>query len=161
MPEPKPPETPPPAEAPAAPGQRLDPYRAYLFKMVIDGLNEAHFTQCTGLGVKVHPIRYREGGEARIVHQLSGPVEYAEITLRYGLFQSPEIWAWLMSAVQGTPQRKHVSIVMLGPGGIGDGVRWDLMEAWPCAWRGAPLDALGREVAIESLTLVYESIART
>ena len=38
-------------------------------------------------------------------------------------------------------------------------LRWDLINAWPSEWRGAPLDALGREVAIESLTLVFETLA--
>jgi phage tail-like protein len=146
--------------AAAAPGARFDPFRAYNFKLLIDGVNEGHFTQCSGLEVRVNPLRYREGGEAQIVHQLAGPVEYAEVTLRYGLTTSPELWAWFQKSVTGAPEPKNVSVVMLGPGGIGEKLRWNLNAAWPCAWRGAPLDALGREIAIESLTLVFESVNR-
>ncbi len=157
----KPAETPPAdPNAPAGPGQRFDPFRAYNFKLQIDGINEAHFTQCSGIGVKVNAIRYREGGEAQIVHQLVGPVEYAEVTLKYGLSISPDLWNWFQKSVEGTPDPKHVSIVMLGPGGVGERLRWNLNDAWPSEWRGAPLDALGREIAIESLTLVYESVTR-
>ena len=39
-------------------------------------------------------------------------------------------------------------------------MRWDLINAWPSAWRGAALDALSHEVAIESLTIVFESLNR-
>ena len=56
--------------------------------------------------------------------------------------------------------RRNVSILMLGTDGITEVLRWDLINAWPSEWRGAPLDALAREVAIESVTLVYESLAR-
>lgn len=162
MPEAKAADAPPKNQASggAGPGQRVDPYRGYNFSLIIDGVSEGHFTECSGLGAKVAPIRYREGGNAQIVHQLVGPVEYAEVTLRYGLTNSPELWAWFMSAVHGTPQRKNVSIVMLTAGGIGEGLRWNLNDAWPTEWRGAPLDALGKEIAIETLALVYESLTR-
>ena len=40
------------------------------------------------------------------------------------------------------------------------GLQWNLAQAWPCEWRGAELDALGREAAIESLTLAYDTLER-
>lgn len=162
MPDAKPAQTP-PSDQPggAQPGGRVNPYRAYNFTLIIDGVNEGHFTQCTGMGARITPIRYREGGDSQIVHQLAGPVEYGELTLRYGLTDAPALWDWLMASLAGTPERKNVSLAMLGPGGTGERLRWDLIDAWPCEWRGAPLDALGREIAIESLTLVYEGIKRS
>ena len=66
-----------------------------------------------------------------------------------------------MSAVKGKVERKDVHIVMLDADGVGEKMRWSLGKAWPSAWRAAPLDALGRDVAIEELTLVYESIDRS
>ena len=45
-----------------AAGAVTDPYRAFNFKLEIRGVIEGHFTECSGLGVRVHPIRYREGG---------------------------------------------------------------------------------------------------
>ena len=160
MPEAKPAETPPAQPQDKGPGARVEPYRAYNFNLIIEGVGEGHFTSCSGLGFKVTPIRYREGGSAQVVHQLAGPVEYSEVTLRYGLTDSMALWDWLLASLAGTPDRKHVSLAMLGPGGTGERMRWDLIDAWPCEWRGAPLDALGREIAIETLTLVYEGIER-
>jgi phage tail-like protein len=149
-----------PAQNPAQPGTWTDPYRSYNFKLEIMGVTEGHFTECTGLGVKVEAISYREGGMSQAVHRLPGRVEYSDITLRYGLTTSRELWDWLLSAVQGNVQRKNVSIVMLGSDGVQEVIRWNLINAWLSEWRGASLEALGNEVAIESLTLVYETLER-
>jgi len=62
--------------------------------------------------------------------------------------------------LNGQVQRKNVSVVMLGPDGTTEALRWNLLDAWPAEWRGAHLDALGNEIAIESITLVFESLNR-
>ena len=147
-------------ESGAQPGVFVDPYRAYNFKLSIQDVVEGHFTECTGLGVNINVIRYREGGMSSVVHCIPGPVEYGDVTLRYGLSASRELWEWLMSAVQGYVVRKHISILVVDNDGFTELVRWDLFDAWPASWRGAPLDAQSREVAIESLTLVYDSLDR-
>jgi phage tail-like protein len=49
---------------------------------------------------------------------------------------------------------------MLDSTGQTEVMRWNLTNAWPARWRGAPLDALNREIAIETLTLVFETIER-
>lgn len=144
----------------AAPGVFKDPYGAYNFKLVIQGVTEGHFTQCTGLGVRVEAIKYREGGTSQVVHRLPGRVEYADVTLRYGLTSSKELYLWVDSAVRGAVQRRNVSIILLGQDGVTEAVRFNLLNAWPASWVGAPLDALGHEVAIEELTLVYETLER-
>lgn len=150
-----------PAETPSqAPGTFKDPYGAYNFKLVIQGVTEGHFTQCSGLGVRVEAIKYREGGTSQVVHRLPGRVEYPDLTLRYGLTQSRELWLWLDSAMKGAVQRRNVSIVVLDQDGVTEAVRFNLINAWPSGWIGAVLDALSNEVAIEELTLVYETLER-
>lgn len=145
--------------APSPTGSQ-DPYRSYNFKLVIQGVAEGHFTECTGLGVRVNAIRYREGGAAQVVRRLPGQVEYGDVVLRYGLTASRQLWDWMMTAVKGTVERKNVSVLMLDVDGTTEVMRWDLVNAWPSEWRGAPLDALGQEAAIESLTLVFETLDR-
>ena len=143
----------------AQPGAWTDPYRAYNFKLVIQGVTVGHFVECTGLGVRIHAIRYQEGG-ANIAHRIPGPIEYDDVTLRYGLTSSTDLWKWFMTGVEGRVERRNASIVMLDSDDVTEVLRWDLINAWPSEWRGAPLDALAREVAIESMTLVYESLQR-
>lgn len=150
----------PTSQSGAQPGTVAEPYRAYNFKLIVQGITEGHFTECSGLGMRVDVIRYREGGTSQVVHCIPGPVEYADISLRYGLTASQELFDWFMSAVNGRVQRKNVSIVMLDSSGVSETMRWDLFNAWPSEWRGAVLNAIDREVAIESLTLVFETLQR-
>lgn len=137
-----------------------DPFRAYNWKLVSNGITEAHFTECIGLGVEVEVIRYREAGSNQSVLALPGPPTYRDVTLRYGMTNSRELFDWMMTAVNGAVQRQNVSIVMLDTEGVTEVFRWNLTNAWPRKWEAHPLDALSRDVAIESLTLVFEGLER-
>ena len=138
----------------------VDPFRGYNFKLEIQGITEAHFTEVGGMEVKVNPIAYREGGNSQVVHHVPGYTEYGAITLRYGLTKSKELWDWFMSGVKGKVQRRNISIVLLDSDGTTEVIRWNLVNAWASHWRGAMLNALDQEIAIESLTLVCETIER-
>lgn len=150
----------PPAQPAQQAGTFTDPYRAYNFKLEIQGVTQGHFVDMSGLSVKVQSIKYREGGNNQVVHSLAGPVEYGDVTLHYGLTSSRELWDWLMTAVRGRVERKNVSILMLDSEGTAEVMRWNLIGAWPSQWQGTRLDAIGREIAIEALTLVFETLER-
>jgi phage tail-like protein len=144
----------------AQPGNLVDPYRAYNFKLLINNVTEGHFTEVTGLGVKVDRISYREAGNNSVVRAIPGRVTYSAVTLRYGLTMSSELWEWLITAVEGRVSRRNVSIVMLEPTGATEVMRWNLINAWPEEWYGAPLDAMSRDLAIETLVLAHEGLQR-
>jgi phage tail-like protein len=148
------------AEQTAKTGVWVDPYRGYNFKLEIQQVTEGHFAECSGLGVRLSVISYREGGNSQVMHRIPGPVEYADITLRCGLTKSLELWEWFLKAVQGKVERRNVSIVMLESDGVTEALRWNLINAWPSEWQGPPLNASGSELAIESINLVFESIER-
>ena len=82
------------------------------------------------------------------------------MTLRYGLTSSTRLWDWFTAVLDGRAERMNVSIILLDNEGKGEVMRWNLLDAWPSEWRGAPLDALGQEVAVESLTLVFNTLER-
>jgi phage tail-like protein len=144
----------------AQPGNWVDPFRAYNFKLLINNVTEGHFTEVSGLGVQIERISYREAGNNAIVRAIPGRVTYSSVTLRYGLTASAELWNWLMTAVQGQINRRNVSVVMLDSAGATEVMRWNLINAWPQEWLGAPLDAMSRELAIESLVLAHEGLQR-
>ena len=149
------------AAQPATPANAyVDPYRAYNFKLEIQGITEAHFTEVSNMEVKITPIAYREAGDSQVVHYVPGQTEYGAITLRYGLTSSRALWDWFMTAVKGNVQRKNCSIIVLAADGKTEVLRWNLINAWAAQWRGAILNALDQEVAIESLTLVCETFER-
>ena len=144
----------------AQPGNWVDPLRAYNFKLLVNNVTEGHFTEVTGLGVQVERISYREAGNNAVVRAIPGRVTYASVTLRYGLTTSNDLWDWLLSAVEGRVSRRNVSVVMLDSAGASEVLRWNLINAWPQEWYGAPLDAMSRELAIETLVLAHEGLHR-
>jgi phage tail-like protein len=148
-----------PAPQPAG-GVYIDPYRAFNFKMEVQGVTEGHFTEVSGLEARVVPISYREAGNSQVVHYVPGRTEYGSIVLRYGLTRSRELYDWFMTGVKGAVQRKNISIVLLDADGTTEVMRWNLVNAWVTQWRGALLDAQSQELAIESLTLVCETLDR-
>jgi phage tail-like protein len=145
-------------ESGATPGVVEEPFRAYSFKLIIQGVTEGHFTQCSGLAVRVDTIRYREGGGT--MHWLGGLPDYSPVTLKYGVTRSRELWDWINSSVNGKVQRRAVHIVMLDADGITEKQRYTLGRAFASAWSAAPLDTLTSLVAIESLEIVYETLDR-
>ncbi|HEY8186888.1 MAG TPA: phage tail protein [Pyrinomonadaceae bacterium] len=144
----------------AATGTYIDPFRAFNFKLEIGGITEGHFTEVTGLGARVTPISYREAGNSQVVHYVPGRVEYSEVTLRYGVTRSRELFDWFKTGVVGHVQRKNLSIILFDADATTEVMRWNLVNAWATEWRGSILDAHNQEVAIESLTLVCESLDR-
>jgi len=142
------------------PGNRIDPYRAYDFKLDINGITEGHFTECVGMGVDVETIEYREAGQGQLVRQLPGQVNYQDITLKFGLTSSAAIWDWFMLVVEGKVERKNVSIIQMGPDHATEVMRWDLEQAWPKSWKAPSYNALSNEAAIETITLTYEFLSR-
>ena len=146
--------------APAQTGAWTDPYRAYNFKLEIQGVTEGHFTECSGLGVKVDVISYREGGNSQVIHRLPGQVSYADVTLRYGLTNSRQLWEWFLTSMRGKVERRNISIVLVDSDGVTEAMRWNLINAWVSEWRGAVLNASTHEVAIEAVTIVFETLER-
>lgn len=142
------------------PGNVTDPFRTYNFRISLGGeRNSCFFTECEGLGVKVEAIPYREGGAGHLTRYVPGRVEYAQVTLRFGVTQSALLWNWMQASIEGKVERENISIVMVNADGS-DGFHWNLSRAWPTEWRAARLDALSQGIAIESLTLAYEELER-
>lgn len=141
-------------------GNYVDPYAAYNFRMEVGKEVAGYFTECSGLGARVEALQWRAGDSGRRVHRLPGRLEYADVTLRYGLTASTHLWDWFTQVMQGKSDRRNVSIILLDNQDQ-EALRWNLYDAWPIEWLGAPLDALGKEVAVESMTLVYESLDRS
>jgi len=140
----------------------VDPFRAYNWRLEIGGAAQAYFTACSGLGITVDVIKYREAGNRQIVRTIPGQINYEPITLYYGLTPSREIFDWMMAGVEGRPDRRHASIIVLNSEGGEEATapRWNLEDAWVAAWRGSQLNAMSLELAIESVTLVFDRLTR-
>ena len=68
-----------------ATGQRTDPYRSFNFRIEIDGVTLASFSEVTGLTADGDAVPYREGyDKANSVRQLTGLRKYPTIVLKHG-----------------------------------------------------------------------------
>lgn len=138
-----------------------DPYRGYNFKLRIGNFDQGHFTECSGLSVKTEVISYREAGSNQVLRHIPGPMEYSAVTLKYGLTDSKELYDWMMKVAEGNVERRNVTISLLDSQGKDVVMNWELHDAWPSEWQSAALNALDKGIAIESLTLVFDTMKRT
>jgi phage tail-like protein len=140
--------------------ERQDPYRNFYFKVEIDGIQQAGFTDCSGIGSTTDPIEYREGGMTKSVIKLPGITKFNNLTLKWGMSVSRDLYDWYNDIVGGKITRKHGSVVIYDIDGVTERVRWNFYNAWPTKWEGPALTGKGNDVAIETLELAVETIER-
>lgn len=140
-----------------APAQRHDPYKAFNFRVEIDGIARAAFSEVGGLDSETAVIEYRVGGEPNTVRKLPGLTKYANIVLRRGITQDAELWNWRLTVVQGNVDRRNGSIILLDDDGT-EVVRWNFFHGWIAKWEGPALSSKGNEVAIETVEIAHEGL---
>ena len=140
---------------------RTDPLRNFRFRLEIDGIQLASFSDVAIGETTTEAIDYREGMDPMHVRKLSGLTKYGNITLKRGVTDSLEIFNWHKQIVAGQIQanRKQVAIVAIDEAGA-DRARFVVSEAWPTKYDPSDLNAKGNEVFIELLELVNEGIER-
>jgi phage tail-like protein len=93
------------------------------------------------------------------VRKLPGKATYPDITLKWGITDSRELYDWHKAALVGTIERKDGSVILLDDVGE-EKVRWNFFTAWPSKYDAPDLTAKGNDVAIETLTLSCERMER-
>ena len=146
-----------------ATGDRKDPYRGFNFKLEIDGITRAGFRECSGLDATTDPVDYREGiDKGNIARKLTGLNKHSNITLKWGVTDDHSLWDWRKLAIDGKSKemRKHGSIVLIDETGDGEKVRWNFVNGWATKWTGPTFNATSNDVAIETLEIVHEGLAK-
>jgi phage tail-like protein len=138
---------------------RVDPYRNFNFLVEIQGITQAGFTDCSGFNASNDPIEYREGGHVTSPRKLPGMTKYSNITLKWGLTDSRELYDWFRDVVNGKIDRRNGSIIVRDLDGTVK-VRWDFYDAWPTKFDHPDFSAKSNEVAIETLELAVERFER-
>ena len=140
---------------------RKDPLRNARFKLEIQGIVQAGFSDCSGFDSSTDPVEYREGDEPATFRKLPGLTKYGNVTLKWGVTDSKEIWDWRKEVVDGKMKnaRRNGSIIMLDEDGE-EKVRWNFLNGWPTKFDPADLNAKGNEVAIDTLEITHEGLDR-
>jgi len=138
---------------------RRDPLRNLRFRLEIDGIQQAGFSEVSGFDSSTDAVDYREGNEPTHVRKLPGLTKYGNLTLKWGATDSLELSTWRQQIVDGEIVRKNVAIVVIDEAG-NDKARFEILDAWPTKYDPIKLNAKGNEVAIETLELVNEGVKR-
>lgn len=124
------------------------------FKVAIDSITVADFTEAVGLDLRAEVLEYREGGVNERTHKIAGQNRFTRITLARGSTDSLELFQWIQRAMQGTVERKNGAILACNQAGEVVS-RYEFKDAWPCAYEGPNFSGERTEVAIERLTLAH------
>ncbi len=140
-----------------ATGQRIDPYAQFNFRVEIDGVTVAGFSEIGGLTTEQDVIDYREGSEPPTVRKLPGLSKYTNIQCKRGFTKDVQLWNWRKTTIDGLTERRSGSIILRNEAGE-DVLRWNFREGWISKWEGPTLNATTNEVAIESLEICHEGL---
>ncbi len=140
---------------------QTDPYRNFRFRVEIDGVTQAGFNEVSFGDTSTEMAEYREGTDPPHNRKLSGQNKYGNITLKWGLTDSTELYDWYTKVVEkgAAGNRKNIGLILIDEAGD-DKARWDIENAWPNKYDPADFSAKGNDIAIESLDIVLETYKR-
>jgi phage tail-like protein len=143
---------------------RIDPLRNFRYRLEIDSITQANFSEVAIGETTIDAVDYREGTDPPHVRKLSGLTKYGNITLKWGLIvgaNALDLYKWHADVASGQvkDKRKKVVIVVQDEAGA-DAARFVVSDAWPVKYDPSDLNAKGSEVMIETLELVNEGIER-
>ncbi|MGG1635310.1 phage tail protein [Paenibacillus sp. FSL A5-0031] len=142
------------------PGDRIDPYRNFRFRVEVEGLEQAGFSEVSGFEATFDVVEYREGNEVITPRKLPGLIKYGNISLKWGTTESMELYDWLQECAEGTIERKTITIIALDEEGE-DVATWQVIEAWPVKYTAPTFNGTGNDIALELIEFAHEGLTRT
>jgi phage tail-like protein len=137
---------------------RLEPFRTFNFRLEIDDLPVAAFSDASGMTSEGDVVDYRTGVDIPLTtRKLPGLRKYGPITLKRGMLHDSSLWDWYRNIAIGLKDRRNGSVILMDEE-RNDVLRWNFEAAWPNKIEGPTLNAAGNEVAVESVELIVEDI---
>lgn len=140
---------------------RRDPYTNARFRLQINGIEQGAFVECAIGDTTSDPIEYRVGTDPGHMRKQPGLTKYGNITLKWGMTDSQELWDWRKKVIDGKIEeaRKNGSIIILDEEG-NSAIQWDFLNGWPSKYDPADLNAKGNDIAIGTLEIAHEGLRR-
>ena len=142
-------------------GGRRDPYKNFRYLVEIDSIVQAGFSEATIPDSTSDVIEYREGSEPSILRKLPGLTKYSNLTLKWGITDSMELYEWRKLVEQGKMKdaRRNMAVLLMDEEG-NPAARWEFGDAWPSKYDAPDLTAEGNDVAVETLEIAFETMER-
>lgn len=148
---------------------RYDPYRTFLFQVIIDGRPVAGLKKMSVLKRTTEAIKWRTAGDPTHERIMPGGTSFEPITLEQGLTHDPvfENWANLVNNIQGNAAmslknyRKDIVLNVLNMQG-NVAISYKVYRAWVSEYHALPDFDAGtmNAVGIQSITLQHEGWER-
>ncbi|GAB4191921.1 MAG: phage tail protein [Wenzhouxiangellaceae bacterium] len=148
---------------------RYDPYRTFMFQVVIDGTPVAGLRKMSVLKKTTEPVKWRAAGDPAHERVMPGGTTYEPVTLEQGLTHDPvfENWASLVNSIKGNAAmslrnyRKDIVINVLNLQGA-VAISYKLNRAWVSEYQALPEFDAGamNAVGIQIITLQHEGWER-
>ncbi len=136
------------------------PFKKYNYEVTIDGKVAGGFSEVSAFDISTDPIEYREGNfPVNTAGKQPGLMKYGNITLKWGMTASMELYNWMKEVEGGTIKRKTV-VISLHDDLQKEIAKWTVISAWPAKYTVPDFNATGNEVAIETLELAHEGVTR-
>lgn len=134
-------------------------YDQFLFRIEIDGVTYAGFSECSDLKIVVNSITHREGGTP-MPHKSPGLVDVPDITLSRGATDDRDLWSWMSEVIdtasgRGAPDplyRRNFDLLQLDRNQT-ILERYRVFGAWPKEFNAGKRAADADEKVIESVVL--------
>src|SRR5436309_815484 len=80
---------------------RRDPLRNFRFRVEIDGIAAASFSEVVIGAAHIQVIEYREGADPTYVRKLPGLTRFDNVTLKRGVTESLDLYNWFIEVARG------------------------------------------------------------
>ena len=148
---------------------RYDPYRTFMFQVVIDGQAVAGLKKMGLLKKSTEVVKWRSAGDQAHERIMPGGTSFEAVTLEQGLTHDPvfENWANLVNNIQGNAAmslknyRKDLVLNVLNLQGQ-IAISYKLYRAWVSEFQALPEFDAGtmNAVGIQTITLQHEGWER-
>jgi phage tail-like protein len=127
------------------------------FYVEIGGINQAVFSEASGLSMEMVLEDVEEGGHNEFVHRLPGRCKVGNLILKRGLTKSNDFIKWSFEVATGFVKTQNVSVVLYRIDGTEE-MRWELIEAFPVKWSGPQFKADDNSTAIETVEFSHRGL---
>ncbi len=140
---------------------RTDPLRSFNFRIEIDKMTVASFSEVSGLTAEGDAVDYREGKDSvNSVRKLVGLRKYGVITLKRGYTpKDSSMWDWFSAVATGAANARRSGTIVLRDETQADVLFFNFVNGFLNKIEGAHMMASGNEVAIESAEIIHEGLS--
>ena len=141
------------------------PYKKYNYRVEIEGIDVAAFSEVSGFDASIDVIEYREGTDTiNSARKMPGLTKYGNVTLKWGMTENMSFYEWVSAISDGSKGSAEDRVtditIYLQDDAHNDIANWTLFSAWPCKYTAPDFNASSSEISFESVELAFEEMKR-